>query len=313
MSGYLGVDVGGTKVAFLLERDGRALDGTELRWPQPGTADDDLALLTDALRAVRQEWGEPLTAVGVAMPATLDRAGRVTAWPSRPGWADRDLSALFGGVFPGTVVSFADDGDLAAVAEADAADCADLVYLGVGTGIGGGVVSGRKPWPGPARGSCELGHLVVDRAGPRCACGRRGCLQALASGPATLRRAGRLCGREVTFAEFRQAYAARASWATEAAGESCAALAAALTGVCEFARPELVSIGGGFAAALPGFAAEVAARTAALARPGHPPVPVRAALLDGRSSLLGAVRLARNPEWAAVQATRSSRARAASR
>lgn len=149
MSGYLGVDVGGTKVAFRVKRDGRAMGESELRWPQPGTADDDLTLLIEALRAVQREWGEPIAAVGVAMPATLDGSGRVIAWPSRPGWSGRDLPALFRGVFPGTVVSFADDGDLAAVAEADVAGCADLVYIGVGTGIGGGVVSGGRPWPGP--------------------------------------------------------------------------------------------------------------------------------------------------------------------
>lgn len=131
--------------------------------------------------------------------------------------------------------------------------------------------------------------------------------------PATLCRAGRLRGREVTFAEFRQAYSTGVGWATKAADESCDVLATALTGVCELARPELVSIGGGFAAALPGLPDEVSARTAALARPGHPPVPVRAALLGAGSSVSGAVLLARNPEWAAGQGTRSSKARAASR
>jgi kanosamine 6-kinase len=313
VSGFLGVDVGGTKVAFRLERAGRAMAGPELRWPPPGTGADDLALLAAALRGVRREWGEPIDSVGVAMPATLGADGRVTAWPNRPGWAGHDLPALFRDVFSSAVVSFADDGDLAAVAEAAEAGCADLVYFGIGTGVGGGIVSGGTPWPGPARGSCELGHLVIDREGPRCACGRRGCVQATASGPATIRRAGGRCGREVTFTEFRQAYRAGTSWAAQAVGESCAALAAAVVGVCELARPELVSIGGGFASALPGFAAEVAARAAGLARPGHAPVPVRAALLNRRSSLAGAVLLARNPDWAAGQGTRSSRARAASR
>ncbi|MFI6024643.1 ROK family protein [Amycolatopsis magusensis] len=287
MTNHLGIDVGGTKVAFRMgERSG------EMRWAPFRDIRADLARIAEAVR----ELGEP-DAVGVAMPATVDHTGKVTTWPSRPGWTGADLYTLFDEIFPSTPVGFADDGDLAAVAEADAAGCADLVYFGVGTGIGGGIVSGGRPWPGLAHGSCELGHLIVDRNGPACGCGRSGCVQALASGPATLRRAAGLLGHEPGFDEFCQAYQDARGWALVAVQESCAALAAAAVGIAELAHPSRVLIGGGFAAALPGFAAEVAAQAKTLAANGKPVVPIQPAALGGLSSLHGAVLLAANQHW----------------
>jgi kanosamine 6-kinase len=229
----------------------------------------------------------------VAMPATLDAAGVVTAWPNRPGWTGADLGGALRGIFGATRVACADDGDLAALAEAHAADRPDLLYLGVGTGVGGGIVLGGRLLPGPSRGSCEIGHLIVDRSGARCDCGRRGCVQSVASGPAVLRRAARARGTEVTFAELARALADGTGWAADAVREACAALAAAAVGVSELLRPALVVVGGGFADGLPGFTAMVAEEAARLARPGHPPPPVEPARLGGSSSLHGAVLLAK--------------------
>ena len=249
-------------------------------------------MLAEGVTALLAGWPEPVGAVGVALPATCDAAGTVTVWPGRPSWVGLDLATALGELFPGVPVGWADDGDLAALAEADAAGCPDVVYFGVGTGIGGGVVLSGRSWPGFTRGSCEVGHLVVDRSGPRCDCGRRGCVQAVASGPATLRRAGELRGAPVIFAELCEATRAGAAWAVDAVRESCAALAAAAIGVIELAHPELVVVGGGFGAAVPGYRATLEREIRALGRPGFPPVPVRAAALGGLSSLRGAVLLA---------------------
>jgi kanosamine 6-kinase len=294
--GYLGIDVGGTKVALRAEDDAGRVAEAAVRWPAPADPAADLAVLARAVAELTGRWGGPPAAVGVALPATLDAAGTVTAWPGRPAWAGLPVAGELARLFPAVPVRVADDGDVAALAEAAHAGCRDLVYLGVGTGVGGGVVVDGRPVPGPGRGSCEVGHLIVDRAADdRCDCGRRGCVQAVASGPATLRRAAALRGGAgpVEFAELRHALAAGAPWAWSAVADSCAALAAAVAGLCELVAPERVLIGGGFAAGLPGFVDRVAARVRDLARPGRPPVPVGAAALGGLSSLHGAVRLAR--------------------
>jgi kanosamine 6-kinase len=290
----LGIDVGGTKVALRAEGAGLAPLEAEFRWSPTATAAEDLAALATAVAAIdERSGGGPVTAVGVAMPATLDTAGRVVTWPGRPSWTGLDLTARLAALFATARVVCADDGDLAALAEADHADCADLLYLGVGTGIGGGVVLDGRPCPGPARGSCEIGHLIIDRAGPRCDCGRRGCVQSISSGPATLRRAAVATGREVTFAELRAGWLDGTPWALDVVRESAAGLAVAVVGLSEVVHPSLAVIGGGFAAGLPGFVTEVDEQAAALARPGHQPAPVRAAGLGALSSLHGALLLAR--------------------
>ncbi|MEU8874007.1 ROK family protein [Streptomyces javensis] len=291
--------MGGTKVALRLEHDDLSIRESSFRWAEPdgtdaitsGGATRDLELLARHIG----ELCEPgrLTGVGVALPATLDATGTVTAWPGRPGWTGVDLRGALSALFGEAEVRCADDGDLAALAEAHEAGCPDLLYLGVGTGIGGGIVLNGRPVPGVGRGSCEVGHLIVDRDGPLCDCGRRGCVQAAASGPATLRRAARRRGEEVAFTALREAVRGGERWAVAALRESGRALATAVAGVCELVRPSLVLIGGGFAAAMPELVAMVAERTTALERPGHPLPPVRAATLGGLSSLHGAVLLAR--------------------
>jgi kanosamine 6-kinase len=303
--------VGGTKVALRLEGAGDGADDgagdgdgavagagaapeAGFRWEPSATPAEDLAALAANVATLRARWGGPVAAVGVAMPATLDAGGRVVTWPGRPSWVGLDLAVALREIFADAQVSFADDGDLAALAEADHARCADLLYLGVGTGIGGGIVLDGRSCPGPARGSCEVGHLVIDMGGARCDCGRRGCVQAVASGPATLRRAAERRGGEVTFTELRDAWVDGAPWALACVRESATALAVAVVGLTELLHPSLAVVGGGFADGMPGFVEAVADHADSLARPGHPTAPVRAAGLGGLSSLYGAVLLARS-------------------
>jgi kanosamine 6-kinase len=290
----LGVDIGGTKVTLRAEAAGRESCDVTFQWPDPARdARQDIGLLAANVQVLREQWRAPITSVGVAMPAALDTDGHVVTWPNRPAWAGVDVRSALLALFPGAEVTCADDGDLAALAEADAANCRDLVYIGVGTGIGGGIVLDGRLLPGSARGSCEIGHVIVERSGRRCDCGRDGCLQSIASGPATLRRASEVRGHEVAFHELQDAFTANASWARAVIDDACAAIAAVVVSLGELVRPELVPIGGGFAAAFPDYAAMVSRHTARLARPGHLPPPVRTAALGGLSSLYGALLLAR--------------------
>ncbi|WP_276204622.1 ROK family protein [Amycolatopsis vancoresmycina] len=307
------MDIGGTKVAFRFEHgEPGAAEEFSFAWPEPGPdAAADLRLL--GAEAARTLPRERITAVGVSVPATLDGTGRVLAWPMRPSWTGVDFGAALRSLFPGVPVRAADDGDLAAIAEAKAAGCADLVYFGVGSGIGGGIVLDGRSWPGFERASCELGHVVVDRAGARCDCGRRGCVQALASGPATLRRATRLRGSPVTPAQLRAGLGAGEPWAVAAVTESARALAVAVVSAGELCAPAATVIGGGFAAGVPDFVPLVAGEVRRLARPGRRPAPVRPAVLGGLSSLHGAVAAARELGRDAQAGETSSRARAASR
>ncbi|MEU4644354.1 ROK family protein [Micromonospora sp. NPDC023814] len=289
--GVLGVDVGGTKVALRAEAAGRPAYDRTFRWPHGADAAADLAALAAEVTRLRDAWG-PVGAVGVAMPATTDAAGAVTTWPGRPSWAGLDLAGAMRRLFPGAATALADDGDLAALAEARHAGRDDVVYLGVGTGIGGGVVLAGRLVPG--RSSAEVGHMVVALGGERCDCGRRGCLQSVASGPATLRRATAARGTEVSFDDLRDGLREGRAWAVEAVDASCRALAAAVVSLGELLDPAAAIVGGGFADGLPGFVPLVAEHARAAGRPGRPAPPVLPAALGGLSSLHGAVELARS-------------------
>jgi kanosamine 6-kinase len=284
----VGLDIGGTKAAVLVQdRAGRRT--ASARWPPDADPAADVALLGALLAAAGA--GKPVEAVGVALPASVDAAGTVLAWPSRPSWVGLDVGAALTALLPGAVARWADDGTLAALAEARAVGCRDLAYLGVGTGVGGGLVLGGEPLGGvgvPA----ELGHLVVHPGGRVCACGRRGCLQATASGPATLARAARGRGAPTTGAELATAAASGAGWAIAALGDTVEALALAIASLGEVARPARVHLGGGLGAALPGLALDVGRRVRGLARPGRPAPVVAPAVLGAESSLHGALLLA---------------------
>ncbi|MFD3992825.1 ROK family protein [Streptomyces sp. NPDC058583] len=315
---HLGVDVGGTKVAFRVESEGEDPYEVSFPWNERHSATADLAQLADAVGGLRARMrgctgtgartgtgagartgtgtgaDGGFRAVGVAMPATVGPSGRVLAWPSRPEWTGVDLGAALRGLFPEAAVGWADDGDLGALAEAEEAGCDRLLYLGVGTGVGGGFVDGGAFVPGMGRGSFEIGHMILERGGAPCVCGRRGCVQAVVSGPATLRRAARLRGGEVGFEALRAGVVQGAPWAVAAVDEAGEALAAAVVGVHELLHPRLTLVGGGFAEGIPGFVDGVARHVSRLVRPGGPNSPVRPAALGGLSSLRGACALARS-------------------
>jgi kanosamine 6-kinase len=298
---HLGIDIGGTKVALRAESvDGRTEEHT-FAWPHDaGGPDHDLALLAGGVATLTARTGDGFQAAGVALPATVGPDERVTAWPSRPSWTGLAVGPALRALVPGAAVAWADDGDVGALAEAEAAECADLLYVGVGTGIGGGLVLGGRLCPGPGRGSFELGHLVVGLGGPECVCGRQGCLQAIASGPATLARAGELRGEQVTYEELCEALRTARPWATAAVDGTCQALATAIMGVTELLHPGLAVIGGGFTAGIDNLVERIATHLTRLSRPGRPAPPVAPARLGGLSSLGGAVLLARTVSDGAV-------------
>lgn len=290
---WLGLDLGGTKAALRLETDDLDVREHVFRWREGGGVESDLAQLAAEIEVLRQQVPTGFDAVGVALPATVGPDGRVVAWPSRPEWVGLDVREALTGLFGNAPVRWADDGDLGALAEASAAGCDDLLYVGVGTGVGGGLVSHGVLWPGGLGGCFEIGHLITDADGPVCRCGRRGCLQATASGPATLARAARLRRATVTYDDLRLGMLADEEWAVQAVDHCGHRLAVAIVGVHELVHPGVVVIGGGFATGLPGFVDIVAHHVAALARPGVPTPPVRGPSCGGLSTLHGAVALAR--------------------
>jgi glucokinase len=262
MSGevYLGVDVGGTKVAVA------AVEGSEARHAleHPTVLDSSEALLDGieaAVREVTAVTGEP-DAIGVGVPSQIEWAtGTVVASVNIPlaGVPLREeLAARFG-----VPVYVDNDASCAALAEAEAIGAAELVMLTLGTGVGGGVVIGGRIFRGAHGLGGELGHVVVEADGPECpgSCPNRGCLEALCSGTALERAAGRK-GREVV--EAARAGDADAQTHLDRLGRY---LGIGISNMVNAFQPEYVVIGGGLSAAADLFLETAVAEAGARALP----------------------------------------------
>ncbi|MEW6636422.1 MAG: ROK family protein [Actinomycetota bacterium] len=184
-----------------------------------------------------------------------------------------------------------------------------LVFVTLGTGIGGGVISHGLLMRGAQGSGGELGHVTIDPTGPRCACGNRGCFEALASGTAIGRRArevaagnpdtalGRLAASRKILGEDVTALAHEGDrLAIEVLRETGVWLGIALAGFVNIFNPEVVAVGGGVITA-GDFLLEPARREVRLrARPPSRDLAViKEASLGPESGVLGAAALARNP------------------
>ncbi|MFD9433582.1 ROK family protein [Streptomyces sp. NPDC060002] len=288
--GILAVDIGGTKLALRAVAAGAAVYERTVLWPVGGDAGGESELLEASVAEAVDALGGVPARIGVAAAPNVGADGSVLSWPSRPAWVGRSLSAPFAG--SGAEVLFGDDATLAGLAEARSTGSRDLVYLGIGTGVGGGLVSGGRLLTGAWGTAGELGHLVVDPGGPRCRCGTRGCLQAVLSAEALAAHAAAARGLPTTTAELVAGVDRAEPWAERTLDHAADSIARALRVLVELVQPAHVRIGGGLGAVLAPLPRRVARRLSATARPGRPLPEVGPAVHGPHSSLAGAALLA---------------------
>ncbi|MGE5554008.1 MAG: ROK family protein [Betaproteobacteria bacterium] len=191
----IGLDLGGTKIAAgVVSPDGRVVASAVRPTPAGKEASAVLEALEEAARQVAGEAGvgpDERVAVGLACPGPLDPATGVVCNAPNLGWRDVPVRELLAARLPWPCVVL-NDADAAALGEATfgaGRGAALMLYLTISTGIGGGIVWRGRPLSGAHGVAGEFGHQVIDPDGPPCRCGRRGCLEALASGTAMARRA----------------------------------------------------------------------------------------------------------------------------
>lgn len=181
------VDIGGTKIAVgVVDDNGKVLSRMDAP-TDPNRYSDSIELIAHMLRKTAQRAGTSITGVGIGSTGPVDPIrGEFGDVDFLPGWRGKapvkDLSAVFN-----VPVALENDGDAAALAEAGwgvGRNRTRLIYITVGTGIGGGIVLDGALYRGVDGAHPEVGHHVVDPAGPQCSCGFRGCWESLAAGPA---------------------------------------------------------------------------------------------------------------------------------
>jgi len=249
----LGLDIGGTKFAAgVVSADGEVSGFVVAPAHAQRGPKDGLARLFELGRNALGDAGLPadeLAGIGIGCGGPLDWERGVLIAPLHlPGWENVPVVALAGDAFGRPAVV---DNDATAAAAAEhrfgaGRGTRNIVYLTVSTGVGGGVILEGRLYRGSTGNGGELGHVTVDWHGRQCrGCGRRGCLEAYASGTSIAERA-REAGMDAA-AATDVAAAARAGdpIAVQVWQETCEALACGITSLANLFEPELVVIGGG--------------------------------------------------------------------
>ena len=307
MMNAVGVDVGGTKIAAgVVSPEGELLN--EVRRPTADTRERLLSGIAGTITEVRE--GYEVGGVCLAVPGyILARENKVLR--------AANLEAIEGiplkeelGARTGLSVTVENDANAAAWGEfrfGAGRDVDHLILITLGTGVGGGVISGGVLLRGARGTGGELGHITVQAAGPRCGCGNRGCLEALASGSAIGRRArevaegrpdsalGRLAAERALAGEDVLDLARKGDEAAlEVLREAGTWLGIGLSDFVNVFDPEVIAIGGGVSEAgdllLEPARKELSLRSSS---PSRELVEIRGATLGARSGILGAAALAR--------------------
>src|SRR5271165_3259572 len=319
--GYnIGVDIGGTKVAAgLVSSTGQITYQIRVPMVANEAAAGLAAVITaiDSVRGTATVDAQTLTlisGIGICAPGPLDpRTGVVVNPPNLPGWRNFPLAAEVSKVYQ-LPVRVDNDGNAAALAEAlwgAGRGYRNVFCATIGTGIGTGIVFDGRIYHGRTGAAAEGGHNTIDYRGPRCGCGKLGCIEVLASGPAIARRAGEKisAGRSSAILELAaghveritsemvgRAYAAGDALAKEVLEETAMYLAVWLGNIVDLLEPDVMIIGGGAAPMLKPFFGEIRDQLPAWCVNSHcQDVPLVAAFYGADAGIAGGAALCRMP------------------
>jgi len=278
----IGVDVGGTKVAAgVVDPTGTILCRTRNPMVSHNSAAEGLSAVTAAIDSLSAMINGGASArakirgIGICSPGPLDpKAGIVINPPNLPCWRNFPLAAEIARAY-GVPVTLDNDGNAAGLAEwlwGAGRGYRNVFYVCIGTGIGTAIVLDGRIYHGRTGAAAEGGHVSIDYKGPRCACGKLGCIEILASGPAMVRRARAKLetGRSSSLLELAggnadlltgemigQAYSAGDALATEVLRETTELLACWFGNIVDLLEPDVMIVGGGAGAMLRPFFGEL--------------------------------------------------------
>ncbi len=265
-STFAAVDIGGTKVATgIVDEAGNIL--TKARVPMIANRDAETAVsaVFEALDQILSKSDTAPSAIGIISPGPLDpNTGVILNPPNLPCWREFPLGARVSARY-GLPTFVENDANAAGLAEAlwgVGAGYKAVFYVTLGTGIGTALVLDGDIYNGRTGAALEAGHLSINFNGPRCGCGKPGCIEAYASGTAIAARARAKAAevpstRMVEFAggdtaaitshEVVKAWRNGDAAATEVLVDTARYLGIWLGGMVDVLEPEVVVIGGGLA------------------------------------------------------------------
>ena len=259
MSAYaIGIDLGGTRIrGALLTQDGTILARTTAPTPATQGADAVVSAIAAIVREVAQAVrSESVLGIGLSAPGPLDpEKGLALATPTIAGFTNFPLRDRLQEK-TGHRVMMEVDAIAACIGEwrfGAGMGLANMVYVTVSTGIGGGAVVDNQVLHGRRGMAAHVGHMTVVRDGELCACGNHGCFEAYASGTAFVSRARRLAGMHPdsiltstsTGEDIFRAATQGDRLARELVDEEAAMLGLGFATLLHLYSPELIVVGGG--------------------------------------------------------------------
>jgi glucokinase len=250
----LALDLGGTKAeAAIVDDAGAILPGTRFRHAT-GSASTSDELAAAVVSVVERTLASlpadvELRGVGIGAAGPLRADENLVSPLNLPAWRGFPLSALVEGIVPSVPVTLRVDGLCITLAEhwvGAARGYNNVMGMIVSTGIGGGLVLGGQTVAGPTGNAGHIGHIEVAGFDDPCACGGRGCVEAVASGPKTVAWARRQGWQGETGEDLSAAYAAGDPVAVAAVARSGRAIGQAIASATALVDLDVVAIGGGF-------------------------------------------------------------------
>jgi len=260
------IDLGGTKISAVLADASANVKARDHRGTHAGQGPEEvIGRIIDSIKCLMESAASPgqITGVGIAAAGACEvSSGVISSSPNLPGWHDIPLRDIIQRQF-GIATYLDNDATLAAFGEhcfGAGVGVDNLLYVTVGTGIGGGIIIDGKPYRGVSGTAGEMGHMTIDDNGPRCSCGNIGCWETFASGTALAREAVKRieAGAQTAILGLCQGDLSKVSaQAVSLAAEGGDALAAelisqtgyylgvGLANLVNIFNPELISIGGG--------------------------------------------------------------------
>jgi glucokinase len=303
----IGIDVGGTKInAFRVGRDGTVHD----RRTVPTPADDPEAAVRSMIDSSRELLSDDVIAVGAGVAGLVDSNEGVLRFSPNVSWRDLPIAERITEAL-GLPCQLDNDANVAAWAEwrfGAGRGYRHMLLVTLGTGIGGGIVAGRRLFRGAHGFGGEIGHFIVEPNGPLCGCGNRGCWEQVASGHA-IGRLGREAAREhpdsllaelagdpdavsgVIVADAARRGDAVANGVLHEVGRR---LGEGIAGLINVLDPQVVVVGGGAVEAGDALLEPARERcAAAIEGPAYrPKVPIVPAVLGNDAGAIGAAALA---------------------
>jgi glucokinase len=268
---YCGVDFGGTNIKAGIVRAGdRAiLSQVSIETERENGPTHVIGRMIQAAEAAVNEAGlamRQIAGIGVGSPGPLShRRGVVFETSNLPGWRCEPVVERIAAA-TGRPATLENDGNAAAWGEFWAGggrDVDSLVFLTLGTGIGGGIILDRRLLRGGRENGAELGHMIVQAGGRPCTCGQSGCLEtyasawkmsvrfveALAAGESSSLGCRHKSGLPITSKDIVEAAAGGDGLARRIWDETCFYLAAGCVSMARIINPDRILLAGGMIAA----------------------------------------------------------------